>query len=566
MNGTCALQQQPHCSRSLTGKRCTCVAPDSSPAVVWASWPTHVPCRPGHRRFIQSGTSASFIDQRPGRRDGELWRPVHPFKRIAPLAWRSMFFLGILAAACVCCNAQDSAGKSKFRIVFDNLSDSGVDIFSMDQLGGEVKRLTSDHMSHSPAWSPDGQQIAYLEDVPAGPREDSLNLKNFSFTLDRAQLSVAPHHNLLLMPMNGAEPRKIASLGPDVTGIAWLPNAQWIALRSSNRRNLKVCVTQGKKIDGKCEGLSTVKDEADAFHRANGKWNVTQILEYYPPIDNFAPTVYLNSAGDSRELSQAELETVRSTIPYFPDLAASLALNSLDGANAEPPVPASDAAWSAEGKRIAWSVFSESHNSILYVADLKDNHPQAARALTEPALEAHSPTWSADGSRLAFSGLGKGSQQIFAINADGTGLIPVSRILARSCSHPSWSPDGRWIVAECHANRRITWVSWVSPVHNPGWFSSIYLFDMNKLAAAPRVLVDCGDDPMPDSMWETRGGSANVQVAGRAMLEPSGRDERGNPLRGGDPFSDNGTARGYVHMERECGAHNPSFAPLEAAH
>jgi len=172
--------------------------------------------------FYQSGTSASFIDQRPGRRDGELWRPVHPFKRIAPLAWRSMFFLGILAAACVCCNAQDSAGKSKFRIVFDNLSDSGVDIFSMDQLGGEVK--PPDLRSHEPFSRMVSRRAANRipRDVPAGPREDSLNLKNFSFTLDRAQLSVAPHHNLLLMPMNGAEPRKIASLGPDVTGIAWL--------------------------------------------------------------------------------------------------------------------------------------------------------------------------------------------------------------------------------------------------------------------------------------------------------------------------------------------------------
>jgi len=492
-------------------------------------------------------------------------KPLHCFavsKEIALLARRCLFVLGILAAACICCNSQDSGGKSKYRIVYDNLSDSGVDIYTMNQSGGEVKRLTSDHISHSPAWSPDGRQIAYLEDKPAGAGEDSLNLKNFTFTLDRAQLSVAAHHDLLLIPVDGGSARKVASMGPDVTGIEWLPDAQWIALRSSNRRNLKVCVTQGKLLDGKCKSLSTVKEEADEYHRANGKWNGTQILEYYPPIDNFTPTVYLNSAGYSGEPSQAELERVRSTIPYFPDLAALLTLYSLDGVNGEPPVPASDAAWSADGKRIAWSLFSESHNSILYVADLKDNHLQTARALTDPALEAHSPAWSADGSRLAFSGLGKGSQQIFAINADGTGLTPVSRNLARSCSHPSWSPDGRWIVAECHANRRITWVSWVSPVHNPGWFSSIYLFDMNKLGAAPRVLVDCGEDPMPDSLWETRGGNSYGVVAGTAIQENSvhgppdwaGRDSQDTP------------ARGYVYMGRSCGAHNPSFAPQEAAH
>jgi Tol biopolymer transport system component len=157
-------------------------------------------------------------------------------------------------------------------------------------------------------------------------------------------------------------------------------------------------------------------------------------------------------------------------------------------------------------------VFSRSNHSILYIADLKDSHAEGERALTEPVLEAHSPAWSADSSRLAFTGLWKGTQQLFAMNADGKALIQVSMNQNQSCSHPSWSPDGGWIVAECRDNIIFNEPALYTDIS--GWDSSIYLFDMNRLSAAPRLLIECS---------------------------------------------------AYVTDAHRCGAHNPSFEPREQA-
>jgi WD40 repeat protein len=261
------------------------------------------------------------------------------------------------------------------------------------------------------------------------------------------------------------------------------------------------------------------------FHTAGSEWHNPVLFEYYPAVDNFLPTFYMHW-GRLGLLSRKEIDSLAVGIPFFADLDASLDLKSLDGTSAEAPVSAPDAAWSSDGKQIAYSSLSDGHNFVLYVATLKDNHAGTARALTEPALEAHSPVWSVDGSHIAFTGLWKGSQQLFAINADGTGLIQVSRKNDRSCSHPSWSPDGTLIVAECHQNVIYTKLPYFDIL---GWYSSIYLFDMNKPNALPRVVLNCGDNPRPDL---------------------DGWDYAVDPMRGS------------VHR---CGAHNPSFAPLEAA-
>ena len=60
------------------------------------------------------------------------------------------------------------------------------------------------------------------------------------------------------------------------------------------------------------------------------------------------------------------------------------------------------------------------------------------------ALGESAPSWSADSTKLAFSSDETGNQDIYVMNADGTGRVKLTDREAKDME-PSWSPDGEWI-------------------------------------------------------------------------------------------------------------------------
>jgi Tol biopolymer transport system component len=409
--------------------------------------------------------------------------------------------------------AQTPKKKAKpvFQIVFDNRHynfdrkkrESDVDIYVMDIYGQNVRRLTSDHLSYSPSLSPDGKQIAYVHDEEPSKSSDN------SWILNGVQEVLTRPRNLFRMDVGGGNAIPITSITPDVQGMSWLPDSEHIALRSSNRRDLKVYISHGKEFDAPFERVNTVEGMTREFRETPSKeWHDPVLVEFYPTTDNFLPALFLHwgmvIAGPK------QMRDVESRMTFVPELDASVRLISKAGDTVESTVNAFDATWSPDGKRIAYSSFSDKENSVLSVGDLTDGRADAVRALTAPELEAHGPVWSPDGSRLAFTARWKVSQQLFLINADGSGLVRFNDDIDRFCAHPSWSPDGRWIVAEC----RDRYVYSESPYADlDTWRSSIYLFDASKPRGTPRLLMNCD----------------------------------------------------YSEWQYICGAHNPSFVPVVAA-
>ncbi len=67
------------------------------------------------------------------------------------------------------------------------------------------------------------------------------------------------------------------------------------------------------------------------------------------------------------------------------------------------------------------------------------------RQLTKLTGLSYDAVWSPDGSRVAFVSQEDGSDDIWVINADGSGARNLTRNIWEWDKHPSWSPDSRRI-------------------------------------------------------------------------------------------------------------------------
>ena len=109
------------------------------------------------------------------------------------------------------------------------------------------------------------------------------------------------------------------------------------------------------------------------------------------------------------------------------------------------------AAWSPVGSEIAYIDFWEDHPTFGHHARVLSFVHADGTGLREAVVqlpgEAGGLTWSPDGLRLAFWGMSLGENgeeqlpaQIYVVNADGSGLRPLTD--ADDNRWPSWSPDG----------------------------------------------------------------------------------------------------------------------------
>jgi len=126
--------------------------------------------------------------------------------------------------------------------------------------------------------------------------------------------------------------------------------------------------------------------------------------------------------------------------------------------------------WSPDGRHIAFVSFRDTLAGKWGLADgsiyVIEFDPEAGRSgnvwrVTGEGASEGWPTWSPDGQRIAFQSDRSGNWDIWIINADGSGLVQLTRHTAHD-RYASWSPDGSKMAFT--SNRSGNEEVWVLPI------------------------------------------------------------------------------------------------------
>lgn len=307
---------------------------------------------------------------------------------------------------------------------------------------GEPGKLTSAPEDDIlPAWSPDGQSIAFLRILKSGPA-------------------------VFVVPVKGGPEKEITAAS---SGVSWSPDGKTLA----------ICSVIGKEDSG-----SVVLLRLDSGERR-------RLTEAKPPIRDREPAfspdgksiVFLRSlstsARDLYVVPAAGGEARRLTFDNRPIFGAAWTADSREivfavnrgGGRALWRIPASGGkperigvtgqnplspAISRQGNRLAYTDTYSDSNLYLYDGEGFNGRPVPGK-FGAPAIfasstrEDTSPQFSPDGERVVFSSQRDGSEQIWVCRRDGSGLMQLTRFDGPASGTPRWSPDGQSIALDSRA-------------------------------------------------------------------------------------------------------------------
>jgi tol-pal system beta propeller repeat protein TolB len=140
--------------------------------------------------------------------------------------------------------------------------------------------------------------------------------------------------------------------------------------------------------------------------------------------------VYVDADDRGTRIAQIDLRTMR------PQLLSA----SNRGLNITP-------VYTKDGKNIVWAAGGDSP-AELFLASMSGDDSVAVPFVGRSGFETTSPTFSPDGKQVAFMSPRPLTPQLFTMNVDGTGLRPLTPVVAGKRSYrtgPDWSPNGNEI-------------------------------------------------------------------------------------------------------------------------
>ncbi len=377
-------------------------------------------------------------------------------------------------------DANPSFSPDGQQIIFNSDRDGNAEIYLMNVDGTGIRRLTNDPAKEAfQAFSPDGTQIVfnsnrdnekvgvYLINVNDDSQPVKLSDTKYNaeirpgcwspdgtkivFTSDRD----GDKFNVYSMTVEPAKAKEIMTdSGDEVRAVAISQDGKYFAL--------------GVKVaDG--------KGELRILDIASGRTTTLTSAENYDLMPNWSPdgkaiAFAMKSGGnteiftiktDGTDLKNLTHDDARDGGPaWSPDGSKILFSSDRDGRSEAVHLfsmntDGSDVArfttrwgyemtpaWSPDGKTIAYACDRRDGSSQvldIFAADPAD--PGTERVLTKRRFHDTNPSFSPDGSRIAFVSQSDGNFEIYLINADGSGLVRVTRDAGDDMT-PVFSNDG----------------------------------------------------------------------------------------------------------------------------
>jgi Tol biopolymer transport system component/DNA-binding winged helix-turn-helix (wHTH) protein len=307
------------------------------------------------------------------------------------------------------------------QIAFVSTRDGG-GIYVVSPLGGRCRKVADIPTDTPPAWSPDGRYIAVARLAATGSGNDGAVF-----------VIAADGHSeprMILNPPGGKWYRDV-KLSPDGQQMA-------VALCAGPGPSARLCEVVVLPMDQDLKPVGPPRTVAPPTRNVTG-------LAWTPSAD----ALFMSGSATTGGAGAAGNSTAANYYLWRIDLRNGAAPERLEPGGSNALQPATD------GLGGVAFVRTTTHSDIW-----RWSGGYASPFLTSSVRDSI-PRFSPDGRRVAFeSNRGGTGIQIWVANADGTGLVQLTRDFSDHCGSPTWSPDGTRIAFDSYGSDG-RWNVWV---------------------------------------------------------------------------------------------------------